>query len=58
VLLILDRWLYSGEVRVRYEVASPVERRSSLVETRLDHHPDIHEGNTSKHPRVYKQVIF
>jgi hypothetical protein len=37
---------------------SPMERGLSLVETRLDPQPYIHERTTSNHTRVYNQVII
>jgi hypothetical protein len=57
--LIVDRWLSSCErMEKNVYLASPVERRSSLVETRLDPHPYIHTRTTSKHTEVYNQVII
>jgi hypothetical protein len=57
--LIVDRWLNSRErIEKDMYLASPVDRRSSLVETRLDPHPYIHERTTSKHTEVYNQVII
>jgi hypothetical protein len=57
--LIVDRWLSSREGNEKnMYLASPVERRSSLVETRLDPHPYIHARTPSKHTEVYNQVII